>query len=296
MDYSHWVHVFSQRYLLYPLGHPASLTSLWEESLSPGFPLLSAPVLLLSLCPGHLLPAALKFPELRTHGSLMPTPDSSASPSRKHLNHPEERHGMSLTSLAMITRGCLLPLLFSLLAPETHPGCTIAFRDLLQLQTPGLCALRGMLVHDACKTCIHHRGQHPGTSHIDSFSFSGTCLDCPQPRWPLAAGKVTQAELWSLGLTFHFTYSALYTHFPVERRWFSTPLLPFLSPETCSLTLGDSFIFGHLVLSRCFILSQSLSLPTKSHDPQIRNDSESVSYSSSGWQSSYLERKCRSRF
>ena len=80
----YWVHVFSQLYLLYPLGHPASLTSLWEESLSPGFPLHSTPVLLLSLCLGHLLPAAVKFPELCTHGSLMPTPDSSASPSRKH--------------------------------------------------------------------------------------------------------------------------------------------------------------------------------------------------------------------
>lgn len=132
--------------------------------------------------------AAAKFPELSIHGSPMPTPDSSASPSGEHLNCPEERHGTPSTSLAK-TRGCLLPLLLPVLTPEMHLGCTIAFRDLLRLQTPGLCALRGMLVHDACKACIHHRGQHPGTSHVDSFPFSGTCLDCPSLGDPLLQGR-----------------------------------------------------------------------------------------------------------
>lgn len=140
------------------------------------------------LCVGHLLPAAAKFPELSTHESLLPTPDFSASPGRKPSNCPEERHKMPSTSLAK-TRGCLLPLLFSVLTPEMHLGCTIAFRALLQLQTPGLCALCGMLVHDACKACIHHRGQHPGISHVDSFSFSGTCLDYPSLGDPVLQGR-----------------------------------------------------------------------------------------------------------
>lgn len=102
-------------------------------------------------------------------------------------------------------------------SPEMHLGCTIAFRALLQLQTPGLCAHCGMLVHDAYKAYIHHRGQHPGISHVDSF-FPSQGRVWTTPALVTHCCREDDTGRTLILDSFPFTYSALCTHFPVKRR------------------------------------------------------------------------------